>query len=347
MSQFLDAWKQVSEDPPAEPVDLAEKSPTLGALLETAYAVGGLWRDWPKDPKTGALLPLEKCSPGAAALHAAREYEEFGNPNLFEKFAEEHLGLHTRKIWRPQRYGGDYHDGFEFTEALMVELVRVANNPWEESADWLTDPEKCRKYLRKVAFRERKRIRREREIPRRAAEAKRRFREKHKARAAGCAEDITGLLLALEVSFVEGIHTPDHTYRPPHLSPARADASSTDPRFTAIRGVLLDIALTDKNPKHRAMAAITLVYDDQHPHHLLRDLSREFGKESLQGFKRKVRRRLESKRQEVGPRISRRARDVLVEEWKSAAAVAGLELPLPEELWLPPGREEEFSQKHD
>jgi hypothetical protein len=362
---LVQTWLKVSEEVPGEDaIDLAEKHPVFAVLLEAAYAVVELRRNWPKDPKTGKLLPFEECSPGAAALHAAQEYTYWGNPNLFQKFVKEWLGLEIWQYWKDvspsgkktKAYGDDIWSGHEFTEAMLVHLTAVGKQPWQKNADWLTDPEACVKYLRKVAFRERKRIKRDRDGQRKTIEAKKRFREKKRAEFEELGKIPSGLDLSLHVRYVDGFHgtgadlyahveddlgigdlsdetinvwsysgevaaeqqpgivtknkkkqiknfytplpdagmrsTASKTVLPPQLPSGRGFASDTHPEFTAVRGVLKDIYRNDKNEAHRAMAEEVLTSWTP-SEYILRDLSREFSKDVLQGFKRKVKRRLE------------------------------------------------------
>src|SRR5215216_2054236 len=103
-----------------------------------------LHRSWPKDPVTGKNRMPWEYHPGAAAIHAADEHKF--DKEVFVRFCREWLGTEEP----------------EHIEAVMEVATREAKKPFDADS-WIRDPERCIRYLRKVAGLERRRIARERD----------------------------------------------------------------------------------------------------------------------------------------------------------------------------------------
>jgi RNA polymerase sigma factor (sigma-70 family) len=117
-------------------------------VKDSSDAVIQIYRAWPKHPGTGKPLPFEKCSPGAAATHAVETH--YLDPNSPERFLKEWLGL-TEII--P-----------EHIEALCEVVKRGLKKPITDPKQWIINPVRAKRYLRRAVCKEAQRIKARREI---------------------------------------------------------------------------------------------------------------------------------------------------------------------------------------
>lgn len=110
-----------------------------------------LYRDWPKHPGTGRPLPPETYNASFAACLASEYHKDQKAP---EQFLKNWLGIHETD---PEYLAA-------LVQALLEELGRQWDKPFDDPELWVLDHGRCLAYLRKVVPAQARRIRSRREI---------------------------------------------------------------------------------------------------------------------------------------------------------------------------------------